>query len=407
MTGPATPCPPAARLALTGRVVAPDGVLEHGVVVVEGDRVLWAGVAAEVPGPLRGGRVPAGWVPGRTILPGLVDTHCHGGAGGEFGPYAEGARKAVEHHHRSGSTSVVGSLVSNTPARLLAGVATCAGLVRDGQLAGVHLEGPFLSIARRGAQNRDVLTDVDPALLGALVEAAAEAGAERAIVQMTYAPERPGGAGLPRLLAHQSIVPAVGHTDSDVDTARAALRLGREVAPRGGRPLVTHVFNAMPPLHHRDPGPVAACLERGAAGDAVLEVVGDGVHLDAGTVRMLFEVVGAQGLDLVTDAMAATGMADGPSSLGGQDVLVSAGTARLAEGGSLAGGVSTLLDVVRWCVEEAGVSLADAVTAAATTPSRTLGLDDVGRLAPGTFADLVVVDGDLRPLSVMRRGAWL
>jgi len=394
-------------MALTGRVVAPEGLIDDGVVVVEGSRVLWAGPAASVPEPVRGGEVPAGWTTGRTILPGLVDTHCHGGGGGEFGIDVDGARLAAAHHHRSGSTTVVGSLVSNTPARLLAGVRTCLGLVLDGDLAGLHLEGPFLSTARCGAQNPTVLTDADPALVEALVEAASDAGAHGAILQMTYAPERPGGERLPRLLAGLGIVPALGHTDCDVDTAVASLRLGREVAPHGGRPLVTHVFNGMPPLHHRQPGPVAACLERAAAGDAVLEVIGDGVHLAAGTVRMLFEVVGPDGVDLVTDAMAASGMPDGHYTLGGQDVVVATGTARLAEGGSIAGGVATLLDVVRWCVQEAGVSLVDAVRAATTTPARTLGLEGVGRLAPGTHADLLVTDAGLGLLDVMRRGVWL
>lgn len=401
------PLTPTAPVALTGRVVAPEGVAEDGVVLVEGDRILWAGPRFETPEPWRDVAAPSGWEAGRTLLPGLVDTHCHGGAGGEFGADGAGARTAVRHHHRSGSTTVVASLVSNTAAALLAGVTTCGTLVASGELAGIHLEGPFLSLERRGAQNPSVLTDVDAPLVESLVQAATDAGAERALLQMTYAPERAGGDQLPRLLSALGIVPALGHTDSDVDTARDSLRLGREVAPRGGRPLVTHVFNGMPPLHHRSPGPVAACLGQAAAGDAVLEVIGDGVHLAAGTVRMLFEVVGASSLDLVTDSMAASGMPEGRYTLGGQQVVVADGTARLAEGGSIAGGIATLLDVVRWCVLEAGVTLQDAVTAASTTPARTLDLVDVGRLAPGAHADVLVVDDGLAPVRVMRRGAWL
>ena len=394
-------------VALTGRVVTPEGIVADGVVVVEGARVIWAGALTGLPEPLRDITTPAGWDVGRTLLPGLVDTHCHGGAGGEFGSDESAARTAMEHHHLRGSTTVVGSLVSNTRAELLAGVTACAHLVATGQLAGIHLEGPFLSLARRGAQNPAVLTDVDATLVESLVQAATDAGAEGALLQMTYAPERTGGAELPRLLSSLGIVPALGHTDSDVDTAWHSLRLGREVAPRGGRPLVTHVFNGMPPLHHRSPGPVAACLGQAAAGDAVLEVVGDGVHLAAGTVRMLFEVVGPAGLDLVTDSMAASGMPEGSYTLGGQEVVVADGTARLVEGGSIAGGVATLLDVVRWCVHEAGISLLDAVTAASATPARTLALDDVGRLAPSAHADVLVVDDALSLVRVMRRGVWL
>ena len=139
---------------------------------------------------------------------------------------------------------------------------------------------------------------------------------------MTYAPERPGGDALPALLAGHGILPALGHTDADADTAWASLRSALGSAPRGGRPLVTHVFNGMPPMHHRAPGPVAACLAQAARGEAVLEVIGDGVHLDAGTVRMLFDVVGPDGLCLITDAMAASGMPEGTYTLGGRDVVV-------------------------------------------------------------------------------------
>ncbi len=212
---------------------------------------------------------------------------------------------------------------------------------------------------------------------------------------------------LPALLGSHGILPALGHTDCDVDTAWSSLRSALESAPRGGRPLVTHVFNGMPPLHHRAPGPLAACLAQAARGEAVLEVIGDGVHLAAGTVRMLFDLVGPQAICLVTDAMVASGMPDGRYTLGGLDVVVADRTARLADGGSIAGGVATLLDVVRWCVAEAGVPLADAVTAASLTPAQTLGLTGVGTLAAGQQADVVVVDDDLRLRRVMRRGSWL
>jgi N-acetylglucosamine-6-phosphate deacetylase len=223
---------------------------------------------------------------------------------------------------------------------------------------------------------------------------------------MTYAPER-GAGRLPTLLGGHRILPALGHTDCDAATAWASLRSAHEAAPRGGRPLVTHVFNGMPPLHHRDPGPVAACLAQAGRGEAVLEVIGDGVHLSAETVRMLFDLVGPQAICLVTDAMAASGMPDGSYTLGGREVTVADRTARLADGGSIAGGVATLLDVVRWCVTEAGIPLLDAVTAASVTPAQAIGLPQVGSLAAGHRADVVVVDDDLRAMRVMRRGSWL
>ena len=392
---------------LTGRLVTPLAVVPDGAVVVEADRIVYAGKASELPQQWSQVQPPPGWSGRRTLLPGLVDAHCHGGAGGEFGKNAASAALAVDHHHRSGTTSLLGSLVSNTHEALIGGVTTCAALVARGDLAGIHLEGPFLSMERRGAQNPAALCDVDPGLLEALVKAADAAGAPEAIAQMTFAPERPGAADLPSLLGSHAILSAVGHTDCDPETACAALRASLDAAPRGGRPLVTHVFNGMPPLHHRAPGPVSACLAAAARGEAVLEVIGDGVHLAPATVRMLFDLVGAQGICLITDSMAASGMPDGTYSLGGRDVIVSGRTARLAVGNSIAGGVATLLDVVRWCVHSAGIPLLDAVTAASSNPSRVLALAGIGALQADNVADILVVDDQLSPQGVLRRGVWL
>jgi N-acetylglucosamine-6-phosphate deacetylase len=396
-----------AGILLTGRLVTPSAIISDGAVVVDGDRIAFAGKASELPQQWTDVQPPTGWIGQRTLLPGLVDVHCHGGGGGEFGPDTASAALAVDHHHLGGTTSLVGSLVSNTHDALVSGVTTCAALVAQADLAGIHLEGPFLSMERRGAQNPAALCDVDAALVEALAEAATAAGAPKAIAQMTFAPERPGAADLPALLGSHAILAAVGHTACDAETAWAALRASLDAAPRGGRPLVTHVFNGMAPLHHRAPGPVSAALAAAARGEAVLEVVGDGVHLAPATVRMLFDLVGAQGICLITDAMAASGMPDGTYTLGGQDVIVSGRTARLAEGNSIAGGVATMLDVVRWCVQSAGIPLLDAVTAASSTPSQTLALAGIGGLQAGNLADVVVVDDQLSLHAVMRRGQWL
>ena len=385
---------------LTGRVVTPTGVIDDGGVVVQGDRIAWVGRRSELGETVAS--VPSDWLEGRTLLPGLVDLHCHGGAGGEFGPDPDSGRTAAAHHLRHGTTSLVGSLVSAPGPTLVDGVTASAGLVADGTLAGIHLEGPFLSVVRCGAQDPTALVDPDPALVDALV--ATGAGG---IVQMTFAPERPGAEALMAQLAAADVVPAVGHTDADAATARAALDRVLELGPRGGRPLVTHVFNGMPPLHHRSPGPVAAALGSAGRGEAVLEVVGDGVHLAAETVRMLFETVGPGSLALITDSMAASGMPEGRYTLGGRDVVVDGRTARLADGGSIAGGVATLLEVVRWCVTEVGIPLTEAVTAASATPAAVMGWSDVGSLVAGRRADLVVVGDELEPVRVLRGGHWV
>ena len=388
------------RTLVTGRVVTPEHVVDDGAVLVEGDRISWVGRRADLED--RWAELADDADDGHTILPGLVDVHCHGGAGAEFGADSDAGRKAAAHHLRHGTTSLVGSLVSAPGPSLVAGVAACAELVAAGVLAGIHLEGPFLSVARCGAQDPSALVDPDPALVDTLVTTA-----QGGLAQMTFAPERPGAAALVDQLVAAGVIPAVGHTDSDAVVARGALDEVHDRGPRGGRPLVTHVFNGMPPLHHRSPGPVAAALGSAARGQAVLEVVGDSVHLAAETVRMLFETVGPNSLALITDAMAASGMPDGRYRLGGREVVVEGRTARLADGGAIAGGVATLLEVLRWCVTEVGVPLLDAVTAASRTPAAVMGWTDVGALEAGRRADLLVVDDGYQPVRVLRAGAWV
>ena len=343
----------------------------------------------------------------RWIVPGFVDIHCHGGGGGEFGPDPGGARAAIVRHRGQGTTSLVASLVSAPADRLVAGVGACAGLVAAGELAGIHLEGPFLSEIRCGAQDPRALTDVDLDLVERLQAAAEGAGAPAAIVQQTFAPERPGAGHLPAALADLGALAAVGHTDADARLVRQTLAACAELAPRGGRPLVTHLFNGMPPLHHRSPGPVAAALASAGCGEAVLELIADGVHLHPDTVRMVFDTVGPQGICLVSDAMSASGSGDGEYQLGQLRVRVADGAVRLVDGGSLAGGLACMLDLVRVCVHQAGVRLADAVVAATSTPAAALGLADVGRLEPGRRADLVLLDDDLALVAVLRHGEWL
>jgi N-acetylglucosamine-6-phosphate deacetylase len=385
---------------LTGRVVTPAGVVDDGGVVVEGDRIAWVGRRAELDHP--SAFQPDGWRDGLTLLPGLVDLHNHGGAGGEFGADPEAGRVAAAHHLHHGTTSLVGSIVSAPAEALVRGVAACAELVADGTLAGIHLEGPFLSVVRCGAQDPSALRDPDPALVDALT-AAASGG----LAQMTFAPERPGADALVAQLTAAGAIAAVGHTDADAGQSRAALDQVLELGARGGRPLVTHVFNGMPPLHHRSPGPIAAALGSAARGEAVLEVVGDGVHLAADTVRMLFETVGPDSLALITDAMAASGMPEGRYRLGGREVVVEGRTARLADGGAIAGGVATLLDVVRWGVTDVGLPLVDVVTAASLTPAAVMGWADVGALEAGRRADLLAIDDAYEPVCVLRAGEWV
>jgi N-acetylglucosamine-6-phosphate deacetylase len=243
-----------------------------------------------------------------------------------------------------------------------------------------------LSPARCGAQNPAHLRDPDMAELKELLRL----GVVRTV---TIAPELPDALGAIRALRAKGVVAAVGHTDATYEQTRAAVDAGARVA--------THLCNAMRPVHHRDPGPIVALLE---AEDVVCEQVADGVHLHDAMLRHVIRAAGPSRVALVTDAMAAAGMPDGEYDLGGQVVSVSGGVARLAVSGNIAGSTLTMDAALRRTVQS-GVSMSDAVAMAATTPSRVLGVDgEVGAIAVGLRADLVLLDEDLNVMSVLRAG---
>lgn len=374
-----------------GTVVTRDAVLSDGVVVIDGDRIEWVGPAADLP------NCPAPQSD-RTILPGMIDVHCHGGGGVGFPEAdADGARAAVDFHRRGGTTTMLASLVSAPPAVLMRQAAVLAELRDSGDIDGVHLEGPFLARSRCGAQDPRSILAGDPALFEDIV-----AAARGAVRSMTLAPETSNASALAAAMAARGVLPSFGHTDADAALVTASLPLF------GPRVSATHLFNGMPPMHHRAPGPAAACLAAAARGEMVLELIGDGVHLAPETVSMVVDLVGPEQVTFVSDAMAAAGMSDGAYRLGALDVTVEGGVARLAgESGAIAGGTATVLDIVRRAVTESGIDLVAAVRMGSDTPARLLGREDVGRLERGLIADLVITDADLNVHNVIRRGQVL
>jgi N-acetylglucosamine-6-phosphate deacetylase len=337
---------------------------------------------------------------GGTMLPAYVDLHCHGGGGASFTSLdPDGARAAARHHHERGSTSLVASLVTASPADLERGVAILAELADEGLVDGIHLEGPWLAAARCGAHDPALLRDPDPAEVERLLELG------RGHVRMvTLAPERTGALDLVRRLVGAGVHAAIGHTAATYAEVAAAVDAGADLA--------THLFNGMDPWHHRTPGAVPALLRAAAQGEVVVELVADGVHLADETVATVFELLGADRVAFVSDATAAAGMGDGRHVLGGMPVVVVDGVARLERGphgespGPIAGGTSHVADIVARALR-AGLPLAYAVESASATPARVLGLDDRGVLGPGARADLVVVDELGRVGRVMRAGHWL
>lgn len=369
-------------LLAAAAVVTPARVLAPGWLLVEGERIVDVGEGA----PPRSPDLDLG---AATVVPGFVDLHVHGGGGAAFDTgTAEAADTVVATHLARGTTTVAASLATGSPDRTGGAARELAPLVRDGRLAGVHLEGPWLSPRRAGAHRRDLLSAPDAASIDALLHAG-----EGAVRMVTIAPELPGGLDAVRRLADAGVVVAIGHTDASYDVVRAAIDAGATVG--------THLFNAMPALHHRDPGPVGALLEA----PVDVELVADGVHLHPSVLRAVFAAKPGRCL-LVTDAMAAAGVGDGDHRLGATAVEVRDGVARLADG-TLAGSTLTMDAALRHAVRTAGLPLLEVAYAASTAPARAWGLHDVGALQAGRRADLVVLDEDLEVGRVMRAGAWV
>ncbi|MET8609441.1 N-acetylglucosamine-6-phosphate deacetylase [Streptomyces sp. SCPE 10] len=380
-----TPAPdsaPQPRLLTGANVVLPTGTVRDGQIAVDGTRIAAAAPAgAEVVD-----------VSGHWLVPGFVDIHNHGGGGASFSGTAEQILTAVRTHREHGTTTLVASTVTDEMDLLVRQAGLLSELAEQGDIAGIHFEGPFISPCRKGAHSEALLRHPEPAEVRKLIDAAR--GQAR---MLTLAAELPGGIDSVRLLAEHGVIAAIGHTDGTYEQTVEAIEAGATVA--------THLFNAMPALGHRAPGPVAALLEDERV---TVELINDGTHLHPAALELAFHHAGADRVAFITDAMDAAGQGDGRYLLGPLEVEVSDGVARLVEGGSIAGSTLTLDRAFQRAVTVDGLSVEDTVKALSANPARLLGLfDRVGSLEPGKDADLVLLDADFAVKGVMRRGAWV
>ncbi|MEU0674967.1 N-acetylglucosamine-6-phosphate deacetylase [Streptomyces sp. NPDC006172] len=383
-TRPTTTSPhPATALLLTGaNVVLPTGTVTGGQVVVEGKKIVGAA-------PRNAHRID---LTGHHVVPGFVDLHNHGGGGASFSGSADDVRKAIHTHRLHGTTTLVASTVTDDMDTLVRQAGLLSELAEQGDLAGIHFEGPFISPCRKGAHSERLLRDPRPADVRKLIDAA------RGQAKMvTLATELPGGIDSVRLLTDHGVIAAVGHTDATYEQTVEAIEAGATVA--------THLFNAMPALGHRSPGPIAALL---ADERVTVELINDGVHLHPAALELAFRHAGPHRVAFITDAMDAAGFGDGRYDLGPLAVDVVDGVARLVEGGSIAGSTLTLDRAFKRAVTVDRIPVEDAVTALSATPARLLGMTDtVGSLEPGKDADLVVLDENFDLKGVMRKGDWV
>jgi N-acetylglucosamine-6-phosphate deacetylase len=329
-----------------------------------------------------------------TVVPGFVDTHVHGGGGANFSGARADTSTAAALHRRHGTTTLVASLVTAGPADLVRQVSELADDVHAGLIEGIHLEGPWLSTKRCGAHQPSLMRDPDPAEIGRVLDAAAGA-----IRMVTLAPERDGALAAIGQIVDAGVVVAVGHTEATYDQTRAAIGAGATVG--------THLFNAMRPIDRREPGPVIALLEDARV---TVELISDGVHVAPAIYRHVTHSAGPDRVSLITDAISATGMADGVYRLGPLAVDVVDGVARVSGTDTIAGSTATMDEVFRFAVNHGGLprdgALLAAVRQASLNPARALGFPCTG-LTPGASADLVVLDSDLAVTGVLRRGAWI
>ncbi len=377
-----------------GRVLTPGGILEPGEIRVDPE----TGVVTSLgpPGRDRGARD----LGGRLVAPGFVDVHVHGGGGADVNgedptALADSLDRLSSFHAAHGTTTMLATTVSDSPGRLAASLTAIAAATRrplpGARIAGAHLEGPFLARARRGAQDPAAVRNPDPGELDRLLELASGS-----LAMVTLAPELPGAGQLIGRLRAEGVVVALGHSDADFETAEAAFEAGAR--------HVTHLFNAMAPLHHRRPGLVGAALSRE---DVTLELVADLHHVHPAVLALVARIAPGR-IVAVTDCTPAAGLPPGRHRLGRLEVVLERDRVELAgEPGTLAGSVLTMDRAVANLVSHAGLALEAALGAATAVPGRLLaraGRTAVGELAVGGPADLVVLGPDLGVAATMVAG---
>ena len=316
------------------------------------------------------------------VIPGLVDVHFHGCVGEDFSDATpDGLQRMADYELSQGVTYICPAGMTLLEPELTA-ICKNAAAHRSknaggAELVGLHLEGPFLSMAKKGAQNGDFLHAPDVAMLRRLQEAA-----EGCVKLVTVAPEEPGGLDFVKATTADGIHVSVGHTTADYDTASAAFAAGADHA--------THLYNGMPPLHHRDPAVIGAASD---ASHVMPELICDGVHIHGSVVRLTFQLFGKERVILISDSLRATGMPDGQYPFGGQEIEVHGNRATIVgHPETLAGSVTSLMGCLRQAVKF-GIPLADAVRACSYNPARSIGIEDrTGTLEEGKEASFVLLD---------------
>ena len=318
------------------------------------------------------------------LIPGFVDIHCHGGGGNYFGGLTDTEITQVIATHRAGGTVAgLASLVTEPIENLISQIKRLVPFAQRGEIAGIHLEGPYLSHARCGAHDPNLLRTPTLAEVQTLLDAG-----QGFIKMITIAPELDGALEVIEYLAKSGVIAAIGHSQSDAATAQAAIDRGASV--------VTHFNNAMPKVID-GPGTMSSAVINELR--VSLELILDGEHVSTQIVRDVFEAAPNR-IVMVTDAMSAAGSTDGTYKIANLEVIVKDGVARLASNGSLAGSTLTMAKAFNHALNEIGVSITEAVHAASTLPALILGRSDLGEIAVGKSGLLnhLAKNGEITPI---------
>lgn len=359
------------------KIYTPDEIIDDGLVVVEDGRITTVSSAAETRLPQEAVIIDGR---GQHLVAGFIDLQLNGGFGSDFTTDPQTIWPVAEQLPQFGVTGFLPTIITSPLEKMGEALAVWQARPATFQGAiplGLHLEGPFLHPAKKGAHNPAYLRPPDQA-------AAADWNPEKGVRLVTLAPELPGSLDLVQSLTARGIVVSAGHSTATYKQATAGFAAGIRYG--------THLFNAMPPLHHREPGLAGALLNDR---NLIVGLIPDGEHVHSALVKTVWQLLGRRRLNLVTDAMAAMGMPSGAYQLGDFEVTVDGRTARLADG-TLAGSIITLDQALRNLIDFTGCSLHDALPTVTSTPADLLGMPQKGRVAPGCDADLVLLNEELK-----------
>ncbi len=369
-------------------ILTPEQTIENGAVCIEADRIAWVGRAADAP-PMPGAELLE--ARGLLLAPGFIDLQINGAFGDDFTADPDSIWRVAAQLPRYGVTAFLPTVITSPSARIaqarrVLAAGAPAGF-RGAAALGLHVEGPFLNPYKKGAHNPAYLRPPDMSLI-------ADWSPATSVRLVTLAPELPGSLEAIRHLVGQGVVVSAGHSTATYAQAQAGFAAGTRYG--------THLFNAMPTLGHREPGLAGALL---ATSGQVVGLIADGIHVHPGLIAVVWAVKGPAGVSLVSDAMAALGMAPGRYRLNDLEVIVSQRDARLADS-TLAGSILSPDQAVRNLIAFTGCRAADALATVTTTPADLLGIGhERGRIRPGMIADLVLLSADLHPITTIARGA--